>query len=186
MSDEFRRKRKLIKRSNIKRLYGLGTWIRTRINGVRVLYSYQTSIQLHHTPSCKVTRGGVYRVGFHRPILSQSRPMKKNVENCAGGPVLVGPGQDRANDFRRDKRVLQLFCVERLLPDQMSPFDRDALCAQTQRRSNEAYYFVPCMLAIASSAGLKAALARLEWSSPILVACATKAAYAILAYSDWI
>jgi hypothetical protein len=55
------------------------------------------------------------------------------IENCAGGPVLVGPGQDRANDFRRDKRVLQLFCVERLLPDQMSPFDRDALCAQTQR-----------------------------------------------------
>ena len=55
------------------------------------------------------------------------------IENCAGGPVLVGPGQDRANDFRRNKRVLQLFCVERLLPDQMSPFDRDALCAQTQR-----------------------------------------------------
>ena len=25
----------------------------------------QTSIQLHHTPSCTVTRGGVYRVGFH-------------------------------------------------------------------------------------------------------------------------
>jgi hypothetical protein len=24
-------------------------------------------------------------------------------------------------------------CVERLVPDQMSPFDRDALCAQTQR-----------------------------------------------------
>jgi hypothetical protein len=24
------------------------------------------------------------------------------IENCAGGPVLVGPGQDRANDFRRD------------------------------------------------------------------------------------
>ena len=42
-----------------------------------------------------------------------------------------------------------------------------------------------CMLAIASSAGLKTALARLEWSSPILAACATKAAYAVLAYSDW-
>ena len=27
-----------------------GTWIRTRINGVRDLYSYRTSIQLHHAP----------------------------------------------------------------------------------------------------------------------------------------
>src|ERR1700720_3685059 len=50
MSDEFRRKLKLIKRRDINRVYGWGTWIRTRINGVRVLYSYQTSIQLHHTP----------------------------------------------------------------------------------------------------------------------------------------
>ena len=48
------------------------------------------------------------------------------------------------------------------------------------------YCFMPCMAAIACSAGLKAALARLEWSSPILVACATKAAYDVLAYSDWI
>src|SRR6202047_2191821 len=31
------------------------------------------------------------------------------------------------------KDLLQLFCVERLLPDQTRPFDRDALCAQTQR-----------------------------------------------------
>jgi hypothetical protein len=39
---------------------------------------------------------------------------------------------------------------------------------QTQRADpNNAYYFVPCMAAIACSAGLKAALARLEWSSPI-------------------
>jgi hypothetical protein len=29
-------------------MHGWGTWIRTRINGVRVLYSYQ--IQLHHAP----------------------------------------------------------------------------------------------------------------------------------------
>src|ERR1700730_12229091 len=50
MSDEFRRKLKLIKCRDINRVYGWGTWIRTRINGVRVLYSYQTSIQLHHTP----------------------------------------------------------------------------------------------------------------------------------------
>jgi hypothetical protein len=58
---------------------------------------------------------------------------------------------------------------------------------QTQRADpNKAYHFVPCMAAIACSAGLKAALARLEWSSPILVACATKSAYADLAYSDWI
>jgi hypothetical protein len=51
---------------------------------------------------------------------------------------------------------------------------------------NKAYNFVPCMLAIARSIGLKPALARLEWSSPILAACATKAAYDVLAYSDWI
>src|ERR1700730_5439261 len=89
------------------------------------------------------------------------------------------------------KDLLQLFCVElcveRRPPNQMSPFDREALCAQTQRADpNKASYFVPCMAAIACSAGLKAALARLEWSSPILVACATKSAYADLAYSDWI
>jgi integrase len=64
----------------------------------------------------------------------------------------------------------------------MSPFNREALCAETQRADpNRAYYFVPCMAAIACSAGLMAALARLEWSSPILVACATKAAYDVLA-----
>jgi hypothetical protein len=34
----------------VGRIRGWGTWIRTRINGVRVLYSYQTSIQLHDTP----------------------------------------------------------------------------------------------------------------------------------------
>jgi hypothetical protein len=51
---------------------------------------------------------------------------------------------------------------------------------------NKAYYFVPCMAANGSSTGLKAALARLEWSSPNLVACATKSAYAVLAYSVWI
>jgi hypothetical protein len=81
--------------------------------------------------------------------------------------------------------------LRRLLPSQMSPFDREALCAPTQRADpSKASYFVPCMVpcmaAIACSAGLKAALARLEWSSPILVACATKSAYAVLAYSDWI
>jgi hypothetical protein len=53
---------------------------------------------------------------------------------------------------------------------------------QTQRADpNKAYHFVPWMAAIACSAGLKAALARLEWSSPILAACATKSAYADLA-----
>jgi hypothetical protein len=34
--DEFRRKRKVIKRRNINRLCGLETWIRTTVNGVRV------------------------------------------------------------------------------------------------------------------------------------------------------
>jgi hypothetical protein len=39
---------------------------------------------------------------------------------------------------------------------------------QTQRADpNNAYYFVPCMAAIICSAGLTAALARLEWGSPI-------------------
>ena len=33
------------------REFGWGTWIRTRINGVRVLYSYP--IQLHHTPRAR-------------------------------------------------------------------------------------------------------------------------------------
>ena len=37
-------------RSGIPKMRGWGTWIRTMINGVRVLCSYQTSIQLHHTP----------------------------------------------------------------------------------------------------------------------------------------
>jgi thioredoxin reductase (NADPH) len=32
------------------------------------------------------------------------------IENCAaGGPVLVGPGQDRANDFRRDTESAPIF-----------------------------------------------------------------------------
>src|SRR5690348_6043408 len=73
----------------------------------------------------------------------------------------------------------------------MSPFDWEGVCAKTQREDpNKASHCVPCMVpctaAIACSAGLKAALARLEWSSPILVACATKSAYDVLAYSDWI
>ena len=36
MSDEFRRKRKLITYGTVNRLYGWGTWIRTKIDGVRV------------------------------------------------------------------------------------------------------------------------------------------------------
>ena len=37
MSDEFRRKRKLTKPRKLNMLCGWGTWIRTKINGVRVL-----------------------------------------------------------------------------------------------------------------------------------------------------
>ena len=60
-------------------LPGWGTWIRTKIDGVRVLYSYQTSIQLHHTPLVQGhPRWGLSRRVSYRPILSQSRPMKKN------------------------------------------------------------------------------------------------------------
>ena len=51
--------------SNIEQQSGLKTLDLKRPNREESFYSYQTSIQLHHTPSCTVTRGGVYRVGFH-------------------------------------------------------------------------------------------------------------------------
>src|SRR5262245_47461145 len=66
--------------------------------------------------------------------------------------------------LRRHPLVLQLFYFERLLPDHMGPFDREARRAQTYRadRMKPAYDFVPCMLDIGSSIGLKHALASLE------------------------
>src|ERR1700730_15486196 len=51
MSDEFRRKRKLIKRRNMNWLYGWGTWIRTKINRVRAL-----NLWLQHPTAATVAR----------------------------------------------------------------------------------------------------------------------------------
>src|ERR1700730_17427741 len=144
MSDEFRRKRKLIKRSNIKRLYGLGTWIRTRINGVRVLYSYQTSIQLHHTPLVQGhPRWDLSSRVSYRPNLSQSRPMKKNDLRLL---PMLGQDSKNVNGTKHEPRASRRAGFDHVdaeqRRDQMFPKLRPEAIDRTATAAIERLFFV--------------------------------------------
>ena len=106
MPDEFRRKRKLTKRTNITRLYGWGTWIRTKIDGVTVRCS---------TVELSPTR---WKAKFGRMDVSEARLLEVDRKAIArrNTLALVTPTERADYHLSTPLIVIPLFTFDRQAP----------------------------------------------------------------------